>query len=1056
MHVKNVRRRHALLATTILSGFVAFTSPGAAQQYWDGDGDGVDVGDSDVVNGGSGTWSATGTNWTNSAGSANTTWTSGTGIFQGAGGTVTVQGAQSFDKLQFTGDGYTLNGPGALNLAPASGSESTIDVASGVTTTISTAVTGEAGLRKTGSGILTLRNVANSYKGGTFIDAGVLQIRQDANLGEATGALIFNGGTLQTIETFNTSSTRQVTFNADATINIGEGSGLSFNGEVDGDGRLIKTGKGTLGLYQANSYAGGTVVRNGNLVAGATGALGTGAVEVDWDGVPGSGRPTLWFQSSTDEVSAGELEITVKRGDVNFGDDTTAGIAQITLSAGQGGIVNFYKGSTAGGATISNDGGTVYFEGAEAGSASITNNGTGSKTIFNNVFGGPAADLGSATITNSGGGYVSLRGNTDGGSATIINQSGGAAFFEGSSKAAAATVENQAGGVVVVRFRDEGDTGAEIGSLYGDGAIMLGQSEFEVVRLKVGGLDQDDVIGGVISAANSGSEFVKTGEGMLTLTGDSSGFTGKSTIEDGILRVNGTLGGTLDVGDGGRLEGTGTVGTSTVNAGATVAAGNSIGTLKVDGDITFKANSVLEVEATNVASPVDLIEVSGKARLEGGSVNVLAANGSYMPFTTYTILTAAGGREGEFTSVTDNLAFLDPSLGYDDNNVYLTLARNDIDFETYGRTANQRSASRGLESLGAGNALYIAFALLEDDAALIQDTLDQLSGEIYGSLRSTLLADSRFLRDALTARLRTAGQGRPIGMAAAANGDGKIEPAADVSVSDNSSGFWMQAFGSWGEWDGDGNAAALERSTGGAVAGADTVFGAWRLGLAGGYSQTSFDADGRRSSGDADGYHAAIYAGTSWDNLRLRAGAAYSWSDIETKRQITSPVVDNLKGDYGAGTAQIFGELAYVVEFGGLTLEPFANAAYVNLRTDGFTEKGGVAALASKSSTSDSISTTLGVRPELRFTLGDMETVLSGMLGWQHAFGDITPEARLAFAGGDDFTIRGVPMARDTALVEAGLDLKLTQSVSFGASYQGQFGDGVTDNGFNARLGVEF
>jgi fibronectin-binding autotransporter adhesin len=1048
MHRHFVGRRHVLLATTILSGFVAFTSSGAAQQYWDGSGP-----NNNVVNGGSGTWSSAGTTWTDSGGVANTTWASGAGIFQGAGGTVTVQGAQSFNTLQFTGNGYTLSGTGSLNLAPASGSVSAIDVGSGVTTTISTVVTGAAGLRKTGDGILTLRNVGNDYAGGTFIDGGTLQIRMDSNLGAATGGLTFNGGALETIETFSTTSTRQVTLNADATFKIGEGSGLSLAGIVGGTGSLIKTGKGTLSLLDANSYEGGTQVVSGALVAGKTGALGSGAVEVGWDGVPGSGLPTLWFQSFNGQTSAGDLSITVETGNLNFGNNTTAGTAQITLTADKRGIVNFYKGSTAGDATITN-GGTVNFLGATAGSATITNDGTQAKTFFNNDFNGPAADLGSATITNSNGGYVSLQGITDGGSATIINKSGGLAYFEGSSKADGVTVENQTGGAVRVRFRDAEDTGAEIGSLYGAGNIFLGDYAFETVRLKVGTLGADDVIGGVISATNVNSEFVKTGAGMLTLTGDSSAYTAKTAVEDGILRVNGKLGGTLDVRDGGRLEGTGTVGTTTVNDGATVAAGNSIGTLKVNGDITFEAGSTLEVDATNVPVPVDLIEVTGTATLEGGLVSVLAADDIYMPFTTYTILTATTGVEGEFTDVTDNLAFLDPSLSYDANNVYLTLARNDIDFASYGRTPNQKATSRGIDSLGAGNALYLAFVLLEDDAALIQDTLDQLSGEIHGSLKSSLLADSHFLRDAVTGRLRSIAQ--PVNGMAMAIGDSTIAPAADYSVARKSFGFWMQGFGSWGDWDGDGNAAALDRSTGGAIAGVDTLVGDWRLGVAGGYSQTSFDVDDRRSSGDADGYHAAVYAGTNWDNVVLRAGAAYSWSDIATKREITSPIIDELEADYGAGTAQVFGELAYRADLGALVLEPFANAAYVNLHTEGFTEEGGAAALESKASSTDSVVTVLGLRPEVRFGLGDMEAVVAGMIGWQHAFGDVTPETRLAFDGGDEFGISGVPMARDTALIEAGLALKLTDNVSFGASYQGQFGDGVSDNGFNARLGVEF
>ena len=45
---------------------------------------------------------------------------------------------------------------------------------------------------------------------------------------------------------------------------------------------------------------------------------------------------------------------------------------------------------------------------------------------------------------------------------------------------------------------------------------------------------------------------------------------------------------------------------------------------------------------------------------------------------------------------------------------------------------------------------------------------------------------------------------------------------------------------------------------------------------------------------------------------------------------------------------------------------------------------------------------------------------------WQYAFGELTPELALAFASsGIPFGISGVPLARNSALIEAGLDLAL-------------------------------
>jgi len=72
---------------------------------------------------------------------------------------------------------------------------------------------------------------------------------------------------------------------------------------------------------------------------------------------------------------------------------------------------------------------------------------------------------------------------------------------------------------------------------------------------------------------------------------------------------------------------------------------------------------------------------------------------------------------------------------------------------------------------------------------------------------------------------------------------------------------------------------------------------------------------------------------------------------------------------------------------------------------------------------------------------------------WQHAFDDVTPEAALAFAfTGIGFTVYGVPLAQDSALIDTGLDLALGPRTTAGVSYSGQFGDRVTDNAVKGRL----
>lgn len=52
--------------------------------------------------------------------------------------------------------------------------------------------------------------------------------------------------------------------------------------------------------------------------------------------------------------------------------------------------------------------------------------------------------------------------------------------------------------------------------------------------------------------------------------------------------------------------------------------------------------------------------------------------------------------------------------------------------------------------------------------------------------------------------------------------------------------FWLQAFGSWGDTDGYGNAATAKRSIGGFLSGVYTALGhRWRVGVALSYSRSN-------------------------------------------------------------------------------------------------------------------------------------------------------------------------------------------------------------------------
>lgn len=251
----------------------------------------------------------------------------------------------------------------------------------------------------------------------------------------------------------------------------------------------------------------------------------------------------------------------------------------------------------------------------------------------------------------------------------------------------------------------------------------------------------------------------------------------------------------------------------------------------------------------------------------------------------------------------------------------------------------------------------------------------------------------------------------------------------------------------------------LAANLGGFLVGADTTIAQqWRVGALAGYSGGSFNVDDRNSSAGSDNYHVGLYGGTQWGNVGVRAGAAYTWHSINTTRSPAfAGYADNLKDSYNAHTVQVFGDIGYRMAVQQVALEPFAGVAYVNLHTNSVNEQGGAAALAGESGSTNSTFTTVGVRGSIDFALGNQTVVkASGTPGWRHAFGNVVPTSTLAFAGGSPFVVAGVPIARNAALVEAGLDFQITPSASLGVTYGGQFGSGTTSQTVQGTLKVRF
>jgi outer membrane autotransporter protein len=469
----------------------------------------------------------------------------------------------------------------------------------------------------------------------------------------------------------------------------------------------------------------------------------------------------------------------------------------------------------------------------------------------------------------------------------------------------------------------------------------------------------------------------------------------------------------------------------------------------------------------------------------GGALGVTVTPGLYGLSTPFTLL-SAGAVSGQFAQFFSSppSAFLSLSGPiYGATSVGVTLTRTPFG-ALAGLTANQRAVGNALEATYStaltGPAATLYTKLLMTGTA---DALAQLSGEIHGSVQSTIVDDSRYVRQAVLGRLRQAPYAGGSGAIAALGSGGPTlaygEPASDAAlayadkkpsfpiktpplsapVETPDLTFWAQGVGAWGKIDGDGNAADASRNLGGVFTGFDRSFGDWRAGLAAGYSNSSVSVSARASSANVDTAHVAAYAGTSFWAWNFRSGATFAWNTIGTSRTIAFPgFVEPATTRYGAGEAQVFGELGYGLTFGAIAAEPFAGLAWVHLDTASFAETGGVSALAGAGNRDDVGYSTLGARVATYYLLQNgMALIPRASVAWQHAFGDVTPTAALSFQStGAGFNIFGVPIARDAALVEAGGDLQLTAQAKIGLSYAGQLANSAHDHSVKGNFTWRF
>ena len=670
----------------------------------------------------------------------------------------------------FTVDGATAN-PGFSNtpgfIQTLSFSGAATATFGSATVNVSPVTLANVALNATGTAALTFATGGNAGNATIGLAAGTSLAFTGTGTGgsaavTSTGAAINLSGATGGVSLGNLSDTS----GGAETLNLG-GNALTigsnnvastYDGVISGTGGLIVIGGGTLVLGNAgNTYSGGTTLNNASLSLANGAALGTGALataagtsnNLVFTASTGLGQGVDLAASSALTVNTGANTVTMASNII--GTDSTA-----LIKTGIGNLILAGNGGSVGNTTIS--GGTLTL-----GPSFGTNLGivTNNATLDLNNSSQQILSLAGNGIVNLGSGTLNIANTTSNTtySGTIIGT--GSLYKAGTNIQTLTGANTYSGGTTIQGGILQGNTSSIQGNVTDNASLIFAQPSTGIYN-------------GVISGTGT---LTKTGNGDVFLNGANTA-TGMTSILNGILTVGdaahtgATIGGTVTITNFGVLRGHGTIDGNVIN-NAAVIPGASIGTLTVNGNYSQAGNAILGIEVSPAAS--DLLAVRGTAALNSGTLALLPDNGVYMPYTHYTVLTAAGGVTGTFGAV-DNLAptIVGFSVSYLPNSVTVTT------LPAYNFAAQQAALGASANNVRTAAALDAAYPTAAGDFRNVlnsiyvttpqqqQQTFAQLSGEMRSNFATVNVANVTALHDTLLNRLDSR-QGLTT---AAAKGDG--------------------------------------------------------------------------------------------------------------------------------------------------------------------------------------------------------------------------------------------------------------------------------------------
>ncbi len=179
-----------------------------------------------------------------------------------SGGTTISAGA-----LQLGGNGST----GGLAINGAILNNATLIVHKTSGTTLNGIISGTGALIKRGTAALTLGG-ANTFSGGTTLEAGTLSLSNNSALGTGIITIAGNGNLQSNNDSRNLSN--NIVINNGVSLGFSSTNNITLSGSISGAGGISKTNTNTVFLTGTNSYTGGTSIASGTIQGDTTSLQG--------------------------------------------------------------------------------------------------------------------------------------------------------------------------------------------------------------------------------------------------------------------------------------------------------------------------------------------------------------------------------------------------------------------------------------------------------------------------------------------------------------------------------------------------------------------------------------------------------------------------------------------------------------------------------------------------------------------------------------------------------------------------------------------------------------